>query len=476
MNSLLKFRKTIGYGIPGIQKKFVKPFVQDGDLNDAMRQALPFVLNFHNPKNKQTQVQKNILQFYDKHTITPYIPLCAKGPWIITETGAIVYDVGGYGMLGFGHAPDWATEILAKPHVMTNIMTPQRIHKAFTEKLQENIGVHQYNECPYTHFAFLNSGSECVELAIRITDLQTSLETDAHALKNNNAFLTLRNGFHGRTSMAARLSNSSLFNYQNHLQTFHNDDIYTVDINDCHQFFETFYELHNKRRVQAVIMEPVMGEGNPGIQINKDFYTVVRNLTKKHNAQFIIDSVQAGIRTNGYLSVIDYPDLEGIDPPDIEIFSKIIHSGQYPLSVLATTQKNKDLYKTGIYGNTMTGNPKALEIGYETLARVNEHVIENVQHQGINFKKMLQEIQSMFPHLVRHISGKGLLLAMHIHTDYRVDSNKGLEYICRSNGLNVIHGGDNAIRFTPHLQIDESEIHLIRNILIQSLNMLAKDD
>ena len=58
--------------------------------------------------------QKNILNFYNPDTIVPYSPLSAKGPWIITQNGAILYDVGGYGMLGFGHSPDWCLDILKK--------------------------------------------------------------------------------------------------------------------------------------------------------------------------------------------------------------------------------------------------------------------------------------------------------------------------------------------------------------------------
>ena len=469
--SLCQIRKTIGYGIRGIQKPFLKPFAKNADLNDAMRTAFPQLIKHKQEEEKTMHVQNNLLQFYSENTIAPYIPLCAKGPWIITETGAVVYDVGGYGMLGFGHAPEWATEILAKPHVMANIMTPQRTHKTFTEQLIDHIGVHAYNTCPYSHFAFLNSGSECMDLAIRISDLKKK-----ETRETNNVFITLRHGFHGRTHMAAKLSHSSRKSYHKYLQSFCNNNVYTIDINDCQQCFDVFHELLNRRHIQAVIMEPVMGEGNPGVQIEKEFYTLVRKLTKQHDAQLIIDSVQAGIRTNGYLSVIDYPELDGIDPPDIEIFSKLIHSGQYPLSILATTQQNAQHFQANLYGNTMTGNPKALEIGSETLNRIDKTIIQNIQCQGVRFKTMLQDIQKQFPHIVKGVSGKGLLLALHIHSDYKVNSKKGLEYLCRCNGLNVIHGGENALRFTPHLQIDDCEIRLIYHLLVQSLNDLEKTE
>ena len=131
-----------------------------------------------------------------------------------------------------------------------------------------------------------------------------------------------------------------------------------------------------------------MGEGNPGEMLSKEFYNAARDLTTEHNSLFIIDSVQAGIRTNGYLSVVDYPTLKNEKAPDIEVFSKAINAGQYPLSVIAVNDSVANKFKTGIYGNTMTGNPKALDIGFETLKRLTPELINNIQTKGIIFKQM----------------------------------------------------------------------------------------
>ena len=79
-------------------------------------------------------------------------------------------------------------------------------------------------------------------------------------------------------------------------------------------------------------------------------------------------------------------------------------------------------------------------------------------------------IHKRFPYIVEGVSGKGLLNALHIHEKYPVvDGNDGLEYLCRKNGLNVIHGGKNALRFTPHFNITIEEIFLIENILVKTL-------
>ena len=59
----------------------------------------------------------------------------------------------------------------------------------------------------------------------------------------------------------------------------------------------------------------------------------------------------------------------------------------------------------------------------------------------------------------------GLLIAAHINKKYEVVGEDGLELRCRKQGLNVIHGGKNALRFTPHFLINEDEIELVKCIL-----------
>ena len=55
------------------------------------------------------ELQKDFVNFYEPSTVNPYIPLAAKGPWIVTTHGAVIHDNGGYGMLGMGHDP---TEVM----------------------------------------------------------------------------------------------------------------------------------------------------------------------------------------------------------------------------------------------------------------------------------------------------------------------------------------------------------------------------
>src|SRR5690606_31988058 len=114
--------------------------------------------------------------------------------------------------------------------------------------------------------------------------------------------------------------------------------------------------------IEAVFLEPVMGEGDPGRALPRAFYDAARELTTAHGSLLLVDSIQAGLRAHGVLSIVDYPGFEGIDAPDLETYSKALNAGQYPLSVLAATAHAAGLYRTGVYGNTMTTNPRALDV------------------------------------------------------------------------------------------------------------------
>jgi hypothetical protein len=68
--------------------------------------ALSQVPSQHDELDLVGSLQKGYVNFYAPGALMPYIPLAAKGPWIVTTHGAVVHDSGGYGMLGFGHNDD----------------------------------------------------------------------------------------------------------------------------------------------------------------------------------------------------------------------------------------------------------------------------------------------------------------------------------------------------------------------------------
>jgi hypothetical protein len=89
--------------------------------------------------------QKGLTNFYPADGVNPYVAVAAAGPWIVTLKGAVVYDCGGYGMLGLGHAPSAVLDAMNKRHAMANVMTPSVSQLNFIERLQQEIGARFQN-------------------------------------------------------------------------------------------------------------------------------------------------------------------------------------------------------------------------------------------------------------------------------------------------------------------------------------------
>lgn len=412
-----------------------------------------------------TAVQAGFINFYPTTAVNPYVALAGAGPWVISSRGAVLYECGGYGMLGFGHAPESILDAMNKPHVMANIMTPTFNQKRLIDALRKEIG-HKSGNCPFEHFFCLNSGSESVTLAARLSDVNARIMTDPGGKHANKSIriLGMKSAFHGRTDRPARFSDSTRAAYCKYLASFRDyDNLLTVEPNDIKHLEQVFeYAEKNQLFIEAFFMEPVMGEGNPGQAITPEFYTRARELTADHGALLLVDSIQAGLRTHGVLSIVDYPGFENLEAPDMETYSKALNGGQFPLSVLALNASAAQLYRAGIYGNTMTTNPRALDIAITVLNSVTPELRQNIEDRGREFLDKLTALQNELGGCITKVQGTGLLLSAELDParfkSYGTDSTE--EYM-RNNGINVIHGGSNALRFTPPFDISTEEVNLI---------------
>jgi 4-aminobutyrate aminotransferase-like enzyme len=188
----------------------------------------------------------------------------------------------------------------------------------------------------------------------------------------------------------------------------------------------------------------------------------------------LVDSIQAGFRGKGCLSIVDYPGFQTAEVPDLEAWSKALNAGQYPLSVLGLSEKAAELYVVGIYGNTMTTNPRALETAVEVLSKITPEMRSNILHRGEEFVEKLGKLRNEFPNDISLVQGSGLLLCAELDPErLPVVGFDCVEEWCRINGLGVIHGGQNALRFTPHFGITSDEIDLVIEVVRDCLIAFA---
>jgi acetylornithine/succinyldiaminopimelate/putrescine aminotransferase len=258
-------------------------------------------------------------------------------------------------------------------------------------------------------------------------------------------------------------SDSTRSAYRKHLASFRGQDpLWTVMPNDIDALREVFARAERERVfIEAFFMEPVMGEGNPGLALTPEFYAEARRLTREHGGLMLVDSIQAGLRATGALSIVDYPGFEDLDAPDMETYSKALNAGQFPLSVLAMTESAAGLYRKGIYGNTMTSNPRALETAGAVLAAVTPDLRANIRDRGAEFIERFSALAAELDGAITAVQGTGLLLSVELADDYKCYGADSIEEWLRCHGIGVIHGGRNSLRFTPHFAITSEEIGLV---------------
>ena len=429
----------------------------------ALRSCMPEFLHLDEAAQIKT-AQADFVNFYPEDGINPYIALAAHGAWLITLKGAVVYDVGGYGMLGFGHAPKAILGVMARPQVMANVMTPNLSQLKFGNALKREIGQNR-GGCPFAKFMCLNSGSESVSLAARIVDVNAKLMTDPGARYAGRLVkrIAVKGAFHGRTDRPALYSDSSRKAYEQNLASFRNEhSLLTAEPYSIEHLKQLFADAdRNGWFIEAVFIEPVMGEGDPGRALTPEFYSAARELTKTHGSLLLIDSIQAGLRAHGVLSIVDYPGFEQLEAPDMETYSKALNAGQYPLSVLAVTAHAAGLYQKGIYGNTMSANPRALDVGCTVLGALTPQLRENIRVRGREFLAKLNTLKAELPGYITKVQGTGLLFSCELSREFVGYGAGSTEEWMRENGYGVIHGGVNSLRFTPNFSVTSEEVDML---------------
>jgi acetylornithine/succinyldiaminopimelate/putrescine aminotransferase len=217
---------------------------------------------------------------------------------------------------------------------------------------------------------------------------------------------------------------------------------------------------------EAAFVEPVMGEGVPGLAMSPAYYGLLRRLTGEMGSLLVVDSIQAALRAHGCLSIVDYPGFDAAPPPDVETYSKALNAGQFPLSVVALREEVAEKYVTGLYGNTMTGNPRAMEVACAVLDAVTPELRANVRERGEELRASLCQLAEEIPGAIEQVVGTGLMVSAMLNpARCRVLGEGGLEEYLRTHGIEMIHGGESGLRFTPPFDVTSEEIQLIVSVV-----------
>merc|ERR1712070_707541 len=154
-------------------------------------------------------------------------------------------------------------------------------------------------------------------------------------------------------------------------------------------------------------------------------------------------------------------------------YSKAANGGQFPVSIVAMSPRGKSWYQHGVYGNTMTGNPRSCRVVAESIKMMTPEVRTNIQEMGKYFVSEYRRLMDgELKGLIIKVDGTGLLYQVKLDPKVEVCAiDTGVEVMLRRRGINVIHGGTNALRFTPNFDISKEEADMqiahVREVLLE---------
>src|SRR5690606_3726013 len=140
-----------------------------------------------------------------------------------------------------------------------------------------------------------------------------------------------------------------------------------------------------------------------------------------------------------------------------------------PPSGLARNARAAGIYKRGTYGNTMTANPRAADVGVAVLGMVTPGVRANIRTRGTQALEKLEALKAELGGLITKVQGTGLLFSCELAPGFKGYGAGSTEEWLREQGLGVIHGGENSLRFTPRFEMGEDELDLVVSMVKRAL-------
>ncbi len=308
--------------------------------------------------------------------------------------------------------------------------------------------------------AFANSGSEAVEMALRLA---------RHATGRAN-ILTFHGGFHGRTMAAASMTTSGTkvrtgFHPMMagvvvapfpHLYRYGWDEQTATDF--CLRELDEILKTHSAPSdTAAMIIEPVQGEYGY-YPANKAFMQGLAQRCKEHNILLIADEIQAGYGRTGKFWSMEHFGVQ----PDIVITAKGLASG-FPLSGIAASQTLMSKGLPGSQGGTYGANAVACAAALATMDVVEEEdLVGNAAKRGEQLYERLDAFKKEYA-WIDDLRGKGLMLGMEIANGPdrpRGDIAQKLTEAAEHRGLLLLRCGTagQIVRWLPPLVVSAEEI------------------
>jgi len=407
-------------------------------------------------------------------------PLVAK-----TGRGAMVEDVDGNVFLDFAAGIAVCSTGHCHPSVVGAIQkqAAELIHMSGTdfyyeslpylaERLGKTVGGAEDKKV-----FFCNSGTEAIEGAIKLARYATK----------RDKMIAFYGCFHGRTmgSLSLTASKSTQrknfgallggvehipYPYAYRCALGHGPETCGEEILETLEN-QIFKRLFDPTEVAGIIIEPIQGEGGY-VPAPKFFLQELQRICRQHGIMLICDEVQSGMGRTGKMWAHEYAGIE----PDILCSAKGIASGM-PLGAIIARSSVMN-WKPGAHGTTFGGNPVCLAAAIATLDLLEGGLVANAKKIGDYIFAKTADWTKKFK-IVGDVRGRGLMVGIEIVRDQQTkeraaDLRNAIVDMAFHKGLLMLGAGENTLRLSPPLVIDEEQADFALRTLEECLREAEK--
>lgn len=311
--------------------------------------------------------------------------------------------------------------------------------------------------------AFVNSGSEANELAIRMAKCFTGKEH----------FVVIEGGYHGNTNTMIDLSSYKFDGPGGEgpkyfVHKISSPDCYAGTFSCCEDYLaeaEAVISSIPEGNLAGILIESILSCGGqivPPRGYLKGLFNIIRN----YGGVCIADEVQVGFGRVGTHMWGFQIDEEDAPIPDIVTLGKPI-GNEFPIGAVVTSKKISECFSnTGMeFFSTFGGTPVASKIGLAVLDVLErENLQRHANNMGNLFMELMSEVQSRHE-IIGDVRGKGLFLGIEFVLDRKLKSPAAWhasEVVVRMKNLGFLLSTDgprhNIIKIKPPMVFSEENV------------------
>jgi len=299
---------------------------------------------------------------------------------------------------------------------------------------------------------FVTTGAEAVENAIKI----------ARAATGRQAVVAFTGAFHGRTFMGMALT-GKVVPYKVGFGAMPNDVFHVPFPVELHGMTTEksidalnylFKADVDPKRVAAIILEPVQGEGG-FYEAPREFMKQLRAICDEHGILLIADEVQTGFARTGKMFAMDHHEVA----PDLTTMAKSL-AGGFPLAAVTGRAEIMDAPAPGGLGGTYGGSPLGIAAANAVLDVIEEEgLCDRANQLGARLKQHLSSLRDDVPEIA-DIRGPGFMNAVEFNLGGKpsADFANKVRTEALKRGLLLLTCGvyGNVIRFLSPITIQDA--------------------